>query len=210
LTIPESEATSTPYPRWVTILAGRGKEEYFLSLRTPFLICVLMYGASFVMGYMFSNRVTLGSLRDLLPQLPDLAEVGPLEFTVFLFVNNAISTFMWMLLGFIFGVGSLFFASFNGFTLGLIAHSFSQLVSPLLVFLSIAPHGIVELPTTLLSAAMGVKLGYTLLNRLRGHGSISAELARSLVLYFMRVLPLLFLAASIEAFITPVLVKLVG
>lgn len=202
----ESEVGSEQFPRWATILAGRGREQYLLSLRTPFFLCFVMYAASFGIGYVFSSRVSVASLRDLLPQIPDLAEVGPLGLMVFIFANNALSTLIWMLLGVFFGVGSLFFSSFNGFNLGLVAHSFSTLVSPLVVVVSIAPHGIVELPTTWLSAAMGVRLGYSLMSRLRGQGSMRVELVRSLGLYFRRVVPLLLLAATIEAFVTPVII----
>jgi len=198
------EAEKPLYPRWLTLLAGRGREQYLLSLRYPLLVCLGMFTTSLLFGFVFSNRI-LGDLSDLLGELPSLEELGPPLFMSVLFINNALKTLVWMSLGLLFGIAPLFFIALNGFILGLVVHRLSQALGFFIVFIAIAPHGIVELPMTLLSAAVGVKLGYSLINRLRGQGSLIEELRKGLGLFLIRILPLLLAAAMIEAFITPLL-----
>lgn len=197
-----------PYPRWLTLLAGRGREGYLLSLRYPLFICLAIFMASLVLGYLLSNRLPVQELEEFLGELPNLEEVGPLFLMFFIFANNALKNFLWMSLGLLFGLAPLFFIALNGFILGLVAHSFSQITGPLFVFVAIAPHGVVEYSTTLLSAAIGVKFGYSLINRIRGEGSLTEELKRGLDLFLRRFLLFLLIAAAIEAFITPFIVLL--
>jgi stage II sporulation protein M len=199
-----SDAQNVPYPRWLTLLAGRGREEYLLSLRYPFLICLAMFMVSFAFGFIFLNRIPV-ELGDLFGDLPNIEEVGPLFLMLFLFINNALKTFIWMSLGVFFGIAPLFFMAVNAFILGLVAHIVSQSLGLFFVFITIAPHGVIELPVTILSAAIGVKFGYSLINRIRGQGSLTEELKKGLSLFVRRVLPLLLIAAAIESFVTPTL-----
>ena len=161
---------------------------------------------SILFGFIFSNRIS-GDLRELLGGLPNLEELGPLFFLFFLFINNALKTLVWMFLGLLFGIAPLFFIALNGLVFGLVVHNIYQTLGFLVVFIAVAPHGIVELPITLLSAAIGVKLGYSLINRIRGQGSLTEELGKGLSLFLTRIAPLLFIAATIETFITPMLVS---
>ena len=205
----ESDARKGVYPRWLTLLAGRGREEYLLSLKNPFLVSLVVFTASITLGYLFSNQITEKQLIDLLGEIPNIGELGPMFFMLFIFANNALKSFLWMSLGLLFGIAPLLFTTLNGFLLGLVAHRFSQTVGPLLVLIAIAPHGVVELPTILLSAAIGVKFGYGLINKIRGGGRLTSELKMGLSLFISRVVPFLLLAAAIEAFFTPVLVYLI-
>lgn len=198
-----SDAQNVPYPRWLTLLAGKGREEYLLSLRYPFLMCLAIFMVSFTFGLIFSNRIP-EELKDFFGEL-DLEELSPLFFMLFLFINNALKTFLWMSLGVFFGIAPLFFMAVNAFILGLVAHIVSENLGPFFVFITIAPHGVIELPVTILGAAIGVKFGYSLINRIRGQGSLTEELKKGLGLFMRRVLPLLLMAAAIESFVTPTL-----
>jgi stage II sporulation protein M len=75
-------------------------------------------------------------------------------------------------------------------------------------FAGLIPHGIIEFPVLFLTAAIGMALGYHLLNRIRGRGSFRNELMRALNLFVMRITPLVVLAAIIEVTITPIIVAL--
>jgi stage II sporulation protein M len=200
-----SDTQNVSYPRWLTLLAGKGREEYLLSLKSPFLLCLAMFMVSFAFGFIFSNRIP-GDLEDFFGELPSLEEVGPLFLMLFLLINNALKAFLWMSLGIFFGIAPLFFIALNAFILGLVAHSVSQTLGPFFVFIAIAPHGVIEFPTTMLSAAVGVKFGYSLINRIRGQGSLIMELKKGLNLFLRRILPLLLLAATVESFVTPLLI----
>lgn len=204
----ESDTGSSSYPKWLTLLVGEGREEYLLSLRYPFLICLAMYIASFTFGYLFQPRIPSQWLEDLLGGFPDLEKLGSLSFMLFIFINNALKSFIWMFMGILFGIAPLLFMALNGFTLGWLTHYISRIMGLLFVFVAIAPHGVVEFPITFLSSAIGVKFGYTLLNRIRGEGGLTAELKKGLSLFLRRMLLFLLIAAAIEAFITPFIVLL--
>ena len=196
------------YPWWLTLLAGRGGEEFLLSLKYPFLICLILFTTSFIFGCLLLNRISLGELERIFGGLPNLEDFTPTFLMLFIFGNNALKCLLWTSLGILFGVAPLLFTSFNGFLLGLVAHHVYRVRGPLFVLLTILPHGVVELPTTLLSAAIGVRLGYSLINRLRGGRGLTGEVKRGLALFLKRILPLLLVAAVIEAFVTPFLAYL--
>ena len=68
------------------------------------------------------------------------------------------------------------------------------------------PHGVIEIPMILLSSAVGLRLGRSLLDKIKGRGSLGAEVRRGLTLYVSVVLPLLLLAAVVEVYVTPIVV----
>jgi stage II sporulation protein M len=79
------------------------------------------------------------------------------------------------------------------------------------MFAAILPHGIFEIPSFLLSAALGIIFAQTLLYEWYGEpdidtGNVVRQLARILVLV---VVPLVAIAALVEAFITPEIIKMV-
>jgi stage II sporulation protein M len=78
------------------------------------------------------------------------------------------------------------------------------------VLVGLIPHGIIEIPTLLLCSAMGMSLGYSLINRLRGRGSLRLELIKAMRLFITRILPLIVLAAVIEVTVSPFLMTLFG
>ena len=74
---------------------------------------------------------------------------------------------------------------------------------------AILPHGIFEIPAFIISGAIGILLAQSLINEWY-NGTDTAEdakkFARTFILY---VLPLVAIAAFVEAFITPIIIHLV-
>jgi stage II sporulation protein M len=66
------------------------------------------------------------------------------------------------------------------------------------VFATILPHGIIEIPTILLSASMGVGLGYSLIHRLMRREGLQKYVSISVRIFILRIIPLLVFAAGIE------------
>jgi len=77
----------------------------------------------------------------------------------------------------------------------------------IIAILSILPHGILELPAIIICNALGFRLAYTAFKSIFGGDGVLRELKRSLKLYVFIIIPILFIAAIIEVFITP---KLAG
>ena len=86
-----------------------------------------------------------------------------------------------------------------------------QNISLLKYLLGILPHGIFELTALILSAAMGLYLCSTVTNALRKKqtGVLRPALHRCCQILYLWVLPLLFIAALVETYITPILFNLV-
>ncbi len=76
------------------------------------------------------------------------------------------------------------------------------------VLLAIIPHGVLEIPAVLIASSYGVWLGLKFYRAMLGKGEFKPYLKKALIVYFKIVVPLLFIAAFIETFITPVLASL--
>jgi len=77
------------------------------------------------------------------------------------------------------------------------------------VAIAILPHGVIELPMILISAAMGLRMGLLVFNALAGKDvGIKKEFLQGLNVFFRFIAPLLLVAAAIETFITPLLIAL--
>jgi stage II sporulation protein M len=75
------------------------------------------------------------------------------------------------------------------------------------VAMSLLPHGIFEIPAILIASGYGLWLGVKFYRRLRYGEPFLEAFWFSLRKYFTVVLPLLLIAAFIEAYITTILMK---
>jgi stage II sporulation protein M len=131
----------------------------------------------------------------------------PLQLAGAIFLNNAVKTLLVMALGILFGAITVLFLVVNGAALGIVFYLSIQAKGLWPSLLVILPHGILELPAVLLGASIGLMLGRHSVSRLlgRAHTSLGSEIARALHFFVKVIVPLLLLAALVEAFITPAL-----
>lgn len=137
------------------------------------------------------------------------AGMPPWKLAIAIFVNNSVKTLIAIVLGVLLGIVPAFFLLANGAALA-VAFSLSIQSRGLWVSLaSVAPHGIIELPAALLGTSIGLLLGARAIQRLFGHRStpIGPELALGLRYFGIVIVPLLLLAALVEAFVTAALVS---
>ena len=83
-------------------------------------------------------------------------------------------------------------------------------IDPLVAWMTLVPHSIIEVPAAILAGAAAVRLGATLISPPPGKtvGTAWLEaLAAATRLWFTLILPLLALAALIEIYGTPLLVR---
>lgn len=147
----------------------------------------------------------------MLPLLKELSEQvfggHPLQGAVILFIHNLTASLQVILFGLFLGIPALLSSVANGAILGALAFQLGQQGVSLLPLLlaGILPHGILELPAFLLSAAFGLKLGYHIVfplpgnSRLESIGKIFREIGNALPL----IIVFLALAALLEVFVTP-------
>jgi stage II sporulation protein M len=137
-------------------------------------------------------------------------DLTPLQLAGAIFFNNAIKTLLVIALGILFGAITVLFLIVNGAALGIVFYLSIQSRGRWLSLLVLLPHGILELPAVLLGTSIGLMLGRHSVNRLLGKAqtSLGSELVRAFYFFMAVIIPLLLMAALVEAFVTPALAGL--
>jgi stage II sporulation protein M len=126
-----------------------------------------------------------------------------------IFLNNASKTLLAILLGGFFGVIPGIFLLTNGVALGVVLSLSMQTRGLALSLLSILPHGVLELPAVFLGTSIGLMIGNLATRKFfrKADLNLGAELASGLRFFLSVIVPLLLVAALVEAFVTSALVS---
>jgi stage II sporulation protein M len=197
----------------MNILSGTDMHElrsYLYGIRWLFLLTAVVFFISAVAGY-FVTAGNPDSAELALQELEGLAELigdlSPIQIMLFIFLNNSIKSLFAILLGVFFGVIPFAFLAYNGYVLGVVVYIYGAEEGLFSILISLLPHGIIELPMVFLSVAIGMHMGAAVFDLVRGRPSdVKQELVRGLSVFFGFVVPLLFIAAFVETFITPVFI----
>jgi len=189
--------------RYGNVYHYNGIRKYLSSLKTYFLITLGLYVIMSVIGYIFSDDLTF--LWEAI-KYPSEASLGYSNFELLksIFWNNLHTTFLAVILGVIVGIVPAYITGFNGLAFGVAFSRICELKGAEIFLLGIMPHGIVELPTFLLSCTIGMKVGHDVIKGRPEEGlseKIYHSLGNGLKLYIFFLVPLLLLAAFIEAYI---------
>lgn len=160
-----------------------------------------------VLGYKAAGTPEAkGVLDNLASLIKPLANLSAPQLVGFIFLNNAVKAIMVMLLGTGLALFPLLFLIMNGAILGVVIAEASNLYCPWVTFLSLAPHGVLEVPAILLAAGLGMRLGAEVACHLAGRPSqVGQRLRLSLAVYWRICLPAFLMAAIVEVAITPLL-----
>ncbi len=131
---------------------------------------------------------------------------NPLILMLIIFANNAVKALIAMLAGFYFGIFPVVFVALNGYIVGAVISLREPEIGTLGVVMAILPHGVLEIPAIILACAYGMWLGYRFYRALFNGEEFKPYVLQALKVYVKIILPVLFVAAVIEAFITPLLV----
>ncbi len=174
-----------------------------------FVGLVILFFVSAYYGYTLSQSQALfANLQKFFEKFKGFLKSPPL-FMLLIFANNSVKSLIAMLGGFFFGIVPIIFVISNGYILGLAVSYRLPQWGILRVVAAILPHGILEIPAILIACSYGVWLGIKFADALFRGKEFKPHLIKALKVYLRVVLPMLFVAAIIEAFITPVLVHIV-
>jgi stage II sporulation protein M len=198
----------------VNIPGPRQFFNYVYDMRLFLAIVIGLFLVSAALGYFipgWSPEASKSLLSGLQSKAESLAGQPPLLMMLGIFFNNAAGAIMAMLFGLAAGLFTLFFVVTNGMVIGIVLE---MMVSKLgaagggLLFLAgILPHGIFELPAIFLSTAIGLRLGYEALRSLiTRKDTVTPQLTQGLLIFFFWILPILFVAAVVETFVTGALI----
>jgi stage II sporulation protein M len=122
--------------------------------------------------------------------------MSSLELVAFIIGNNVQTSFIGMVLGFIFGIFPIITTVINGYLLGFVGF-ISVNSSGWVSLLKLLPHGIFELPAVIIALGLGLKLG-TFPFKKNPRKSLREFLENSTRVFLLIVLPLLLIAGIIE------------
>ncbi|MBI2831311.1 MAG: stage II sporulation protein M [Chloroflexi bacterium] len=180
-------------------------------MKRSLLLAAGLLAVSIVGGILAPPSYSRDALNEMRQMLEPLHSIGPIGLFLFIFLNNSIKAFLAIIFGMFLGLPPLIFTIFNGLTIGAVVAAMKPVVGWAVLTAALAPHGVLEIPLLVLSTALGLMVGLETWKRLAGRESrVKAELRRGIKLYFKWILPGLLVAAAIEAFVTPQVVKLVG
>jgi len=132
------------------------------------------------------------------------------EIFIRLFFNNIEACLLLFLGGASFGILTIFIMSLNGVLIGSIMELVHNDHSVAFVAAAILPHGIFEIPAFILSGALGILLAQSLIAEWYNGADTAEDAKRFTRLFALYVMPLIAIAAFVEAFITPVIIHLVA
>lgn len=183
---------------------------YLRSIRPYILLSVYLFLATAALGVVASIRhpeLAATYVGDVAETLQWILDLSPPKMMLAIFLNNLFASLMALLLGVGFGIVPAIVVVMNGFVVGLVVHQAMLVGGSAFVIVAILPHGIIELPTVLVCIGVGFRLGHLMILTLLGRGGdLEGELKAAIRLLRWVVL-LLFIAAVIETFITPVLIQ---
>ncbi len=180
--------------------------EYLHSLKNYILFSSFVFISSALIGYIITQNYPVET-QLLIEEMKEMflfkEETTRWELFLFILENNITKLFIILPLGIFAGLIPFFSVLANGLILGIFAQVISQEASWMFFVLGITPHGIIEIPVLIISSAIGIRIGKVAVYRLFSKKeSFQEELAKALKFFILVLMPLLFIAAFIETFIT--------
>jgi stage II sporulation protein M len=200
----KNELSATGSRNFLTSLIG-ANEEYVRNIIPLFSIVMFLFLFSTYLGYVMGEGIPASAFEDILGNIPQPTGSNDLDILVAIISNNIIAAFIFLASGVVIGIPPLIFVELNGFFVGWISYTASIEVGLGTVAISLLPHGVIEIPTVILCAAMGMGLGYQLVNRIRGREGLQRYVIDSLRVFTTRVIPFLVVAGLIETGVITIL-----
>jgi stage II sporulation protein M len=183
-------------------------------LTNAIIITFLLFFATLTVGWVgtMQNPAVGENLMKLFEKEVSGQIIGdnPFDMLIKLFTNNIQACILLFLGGASFGILTIFIMSLNGIVIGAIMEIIHKDHSWAFIAAAILPHGIFEIPAFILSGALGILLAQSLIAEWYGGADTAGEAQKLTRIFVLYVLPLVIVAAFVEAFITPVIIHLVA
>ena len=194
------------------IMSCGERREYLLRLRPYLKTSLIIFGIGVVIGLMIVSsfpQIADQFQSSLVGFVKMFRGLSKLQLAAAIFLNNSLKTLATILFGCLFGVVPAIFLVANGIALGLIFSLSAPTRGLWISFVSIVPHGVFELPAVFFGAGIGLMLGtHAVKSIFTGtETTLGGELIRGLKFFCTVILPLLLIAAFVEAFLTSALVS---
>lgn len=186
--------------------------KYLVSIKIEIFLSLILFLLACVAGWLFAENYpneTAEYIKEIVEFFESLDHATTFQTFLSIFDNNSVVMLTIVCLGVFAGISSFSFLLTNGFMFGIVAHVILHKESWILFVLGILPHGIIEIPCMIFAAAIGFKIGETVVKKIFAKtADLTGEVARGLEFSATTIIPLLFVAALIEAYITPLFMAL--
>jgi stage II sporulation protein M len=183
--------------------------EYIYSLKKYILAATGIFFFMLIIGIIVSelNPALSGHLLEMMrAAFSAITSLDPFSRMIEIFKNNVRNSLLALVLGSGLGIVPFIVAAANGLVLGMLTDFVSRQQGALFVLAAIIPHGIIEVPMVLISVGIGFRLGHVVYMFLNGaRNDIKQEIIQGIWFYVRWVVPLLFVAAFIESYVTPLI-----
>ncbi|MFZ2970359.1 MAG: stage II sporulation protein M [Minisyncoccia bacterium] len=183
-------------------------KNYTNSLRPYIVFSIFLFIGSILAGYFIAHNYAKET-EELLNEMKEMflpaKEYSQLKIFMFIFENNVTVLSMSLLFSIMAGISSLLVITANGIILGVFAVIILENLSAEYFMAGILPHGIFEIPALILTSAVGFRIGAASLSKLfAGRSGLLSEIANGFRFFILIIVPLIFIAALTEAFVTPI------
>jgi stage II sporulation protein M len=184
------------------------------SLGNTITVVVLLFLVAIIVGWIGSahdpeigNELLQMFQREIAGQI---TISDPVNMCINIFANNLDACILLFLGGASFGILTIAILSLNGIVIGAVTEIISKGHPAIFIVAAILPHGIFEIPAFIIASALGFLMGQSLIAEWYGAADSAFEAARLARLFLLFVIPLIAVAAVVEAFITPVIIQIVA
>lgn len=170
-----------------------------------------LFTISVTLGYLsayFNPETARSIVFEALKGFDFVKEMNSLEILLFIFLNNAGKSLLAIILGVFFA--PIVFIIVNGLLLGMVVRVVGTTIGYLEILATLMAHGIFELPAVLIAAGYGWWFGIQVWKKIFGQNpefEIKEGFTFILKRFLKIVVPILAVAAFIETFISPQLMK---
>ncbi len=193
------------------------KERYWgeslRSIKYHFVFMLFLFFLSAFFGYFTAEKnsfIALEQIKALAKSFSFVKTLSPIEIFLLIFINNSLKAILSTVTGIFFGIFPACFVVINGYLVGVVYYVKGSQIGYFKALMYLLPHGVVEIPAILLACSYGSWLGLRFFKKLRGENlNIREDFNFAVKECIRKVIPLLLVAALIETFVTPLIVKLV-
>jgi len=160
------------------------------------IIILALFFLFLVVGYFTALPPEMENLiKEKLKEIAMLFEGLNLPQTIWMiFSNNIYVSFLSLFLGVLFGIFPIITSFSNGFIIGYVIQK-AVAIDGIITIWKLFPHGIFELPAVIISMGIGLRLGSTLIFKIK---KLRSECLKALFVFLLIITPLLIIAAVIE------------
>jgi stage II sporulation protein M len=188
-------------------------KKYAISLKPYVAFSTFLFIGSILAGYFIANNYN-EETQELLNKMKEMflpaKEYSQLQIFMFIFENNITVLSISLLFSVVAGISSLLSIIANGIILGVFSVIIAESISTEYLIAGILPHGIFEIPALIMTSSIGLRIGMVSILKLFGRkASFVREITGGFRFYVFIIVPLIFIAALTEAFVTPIILSMI-